>query len=76
MAQIGSVCLLFVILVICVLEFSLAFIQAYVFTVLTCIYLKDSLHLHHYDIVEEELKQEYIAHVNYLKSEVDSNGLY
>jgi F-type H+-transporting ATPase subunit a len=28
-------------------EFFIAFIQAYVFTILTCIYLKDSVELHH-----------------------------
>ncbi len=28
------------------LEFIIAFLQAYVFTILTCIYLNDSLHLH------------------------------
>lgn len=28
------------------LEFGIAFLQAYVFTVLTCIYLNDALHLH------------------------------
>ena len=28
------------------LEFLIAFLQAYVFTILTCIYLNDSLHLH------------------------------
>jgi len=29
------------------LEFLVAFIQAYVFTILTCVYLKDALHPHH-----------------------------
>jgi F-type H+-transporting ATPase subunit a len=28
-------------------EFLVAFLQAYVFTVLTCLYLNDALHLHH-----------------------------
>jgi F-type H+-transporting ATPase subunit a len=28
------------------LEFAIAFLQAYVFTVLTCIYLQDAIHLH------------------------------
>jgi len=28
------------------LEFVIAFLQAYIFTVLTCIYLNDALHLH------------------------------
>ena len=27
-------------------EFMIAFIQAYVFTILTCLYLNDALHLH------------------------------
>lgn len=39
---------LFIVLCICVLEISLAFLQAYVFTVLTCIYLNDSLHEAHH----------------------------
>ncbi len=29
------------------LETLVAFIQAYVFTILTCVYLKDALHPHH-----------------------------
>jgi len=29
------------------LEIGIAFLQAYVFTILTCIYLNDALHLHH-----------------------------
>ena len=29
------------------LEMLVAFIQAYVFTILTCVYLKDALHPHH-----------------------------
>jgi F-type H+-transporting ATPase subunit a len=29
------------------LELIVAFLQAYVFTVLTCLYLNDSIHLHH-----------------------------
>ena len=29
------------------LELLVAFIQAYVFTILTCVYLKDALHPHH-----------------------------
>ena len=28
------------------LEILIAFLQAYVFTILTCIYLNDSLHMH------------------------------
>lgn len=69
-AQIGSICLIFVILVICVLEFSLAFIQAYVFTVLTCIYLKDSLHLHNYDIIDVMKEEHQKSIANSLNIEV------
>ena len=29
------------------LEFVVAFLQALIFTVLTCIYLNDALHMHH-----------------------------
>jgi F-type H+-transporting ATPase subunit a len=29
------------------LEVLVSFIQAYVFTILTCVYLKDALHPHH-----------------------------
>jgi len=29
------------------LEIGIAFLQAYVFTILTCIYLNDAVHLHH-----------------------------
>ena len=29
------------------LEILVCFIQAYVFTILTCVYLKDALHPHH-----------------------------
>lgn len=39
---------LIIVLCICFLEISLAFLQAYVFTVLTCIYLNDSLHEAHH----------------------------
>ncbi len=28
------------------LEFIIAFLQAYVFTILTCVYLNDALHMH------------------------------
>jgi len=28
------------------LELAVAFLQAYVFTILTCLYLNDALHLH------------------------------
>lgn len=42
------VCLIPLIVVFLVmwLEFSIAFLQAYVFTVLTCLYLNDALVLH------------------------------
>ena len=29
------------------LELIVAFLQAYVFTVLTCLYINDALHMHH-----------------------------
>ena len=29
------------------LEILIAFLQAYVFAILTCLYLNDALHLHH-----------------------------
>jgi len=29
------------------LEILIAFLQAYVFTILTCLYLNDAIHLHH-----------------------------
>ncbi len=48
--SLGTVSLIFIILVyffILVLEFSIAFLQAYVFTILLCIYLNDSLHPTH-----------------------------
>ena len=28
------------------LEFLIAFLQAYIFTILTCIYINDAIHLH------------------------------
>ena len=37
---------LLVIFAIVGLELSIAFLQAYVFTVLLCIYLNDAIHLH------------------------------
>lgn len=37
---------LFVILFLMCLEFGVALIQAYVFTILTCIYLSDAINLH------------------------------
>jgi F-type H+-transporting ATPase subunit a len=30
------------------LEILVAFLQAYVFAILTCIYLNDALHMHHH----------------------------
>ena len=35
------------VLAICFLEICLAFLQAYVFTILTCIYLKDTIEIGH-----------------------------
>lgn len=35
-----------ILLFLSVLELAVAFIQAYVFTLLACIYLNDGLHLH------------------------------
>jgi len=43
---IGSFLILSFILAFTALEVAIAFIQAYIFTLLTCIYLKDSIHLH------------------------------
>jgi F-type H+-transporting ATPase subunit a len=37
---------LFLLVILMGLEFCVALIQAYVFTILTCIYLNDSIHLH------------------------------
>lgn len=37
------------IVVVSALEFLIAFLQAYVFAILACIYLNDALHLHHGD---------------------------
>jgi F-type H+-transporting ATPase subunit a len=42
----SSIAPLMVIIALTVLEFGIAALQAYVFTVLTCIYLKDTLYLH------------------------------
>jgi len=46
MLGIGGIAPLAVIVVLYGLETLIAFLQAYVFTVLTCIYLNDALHLH------------------------------
>jgi F-type H+-transporting ATPase subunit a len=35
-----------IIIALYILELLVAFLQAYVFTVLTCLYLHDALHLH------------------------------
>lgn len=42
-----SIVPLFGIVAVFLLEFLVAFLQAFVFTILTCIYLKDALHPHH-----------------------------
>jgi ATP synthase subunit 6 len=41
-----SVAPISIVAAITVLELGIAFLQAYVFTVLTCIYMKDAIHLH------------------------------
>jgi F-type H+-transporting ATPase subunit a len=41
-----SVAPLVAITAVSALEFLIAFLQAYVFAILTCIYLNDALHLH------------------------------
>ena len=43
----GAVLPLFMTVAITALEFLVAFLQAYVFTVLTCMYLNDAVHPHH-----------------------------
>jgi F-type H+-transporting ATPase subunit a len=42
----GGVLPLTILVGITALEFLIAFLQAYVFTILACIYLNDALHLH------------------------------
>ena len=37
---------MFMIIAVMALEFLVAFLQAYVFAMLTCIYLNEALHLH------------------------------
>ena len=44
---VGSVLPIFAITAVFGLEVLVAFIQAYVFTILTCVYLKDALHPSH-----------------------------
>ena len=46
LAAIGSLPLMVVIFGISGLEIAIAFLQAYVFTTLTCMYLADAIHLH------------------------------
>jgi F-type H+-transporting ATPase subunit a len=41
-----SILPMFGIVAVAALEFLIAFLQAYVFAILTCIYLNDALHLH------------------------------
>ncbi len=42
----SSIALFLLIVAIMLLELLVAFLQAYVFAVLTCIYLNEALHLH------------------------------
>lgn len=46
LGYIGAFSILCFILAFTALEVAIAFIQAYIFTLLTCIYLKDGIHLH------------------------------
>ena len=41
-----SIAPMFLIVAVIALEFLVAFLQAYVFAILTCIYLNEALHLH------------------------------
>ncbi|KAB0680259.1 F0F1 ATP synthase subunit A [Aureimonas leprariae] len=43
----GSILPLFMTIALTALEFLVAFLQAYVFAVLTCMYLNDAVHVHH-----------------------------
>ena len=43
---VGGIAPLVLLVGITALEFLVAILQAYVFTILTCIYLHDALHLH------------------------------
>jgi F-type H+-transporting ATPase subunit a len=43
---VGGILPLTILVGITALEFLIAFLQAYVFTILACIYLNDALHLH------------------------------
>lgn len=42
----ASIIPLLILVILMFLEFGVAMIQAYVFTILICIYLNDALHLH------------------------------
>jgi F-type H+-transporting ATPase subunit a len=44
---IGSIAPLFMAVALTALEFLVAFLQAFVFAILTCVYLNDALHTHH-----------------------------
>jgi ATP synthase subunit 6 len=46
MGYLGSFLILVFILAFTALEVAIAFIQAYIFTLLTCLYLSDAIHLH------------------------------
>jgi F-type H+-transporting ATPase subunit a len=43
----GSIAPLFMAVALTALEFLVAFLQAFVFAILTCVYLNDALHTHH-----------------------------
>ncbi len=45
--KVGAILPLLMIVALTALELLVAFLQAYVFTILTCMYLKDALHPHH-----------------------------
>jgi F-type H+-transporting ATPase subunit a len=46
LGYIGSFAILSFILAFTALEVAIAFIQAYIFALLTCLYMKDAIHLH------------------------------
>ena len=46
LGYLGSFLILVFILAFTALEVAIAFIQAYIFTLLTCLYLSDAIHLH------------------------------
>ena len=46
MLSLLSIAPMFLIVAIMLLELLVAFLQAYVFAILTCIYLNEALHLH------------------------------